>query len=339
MGAELVLVTGISGFIGKHCALELLSHGYRVRGTIRDAGKEDAVRSALEGHCDTKNLEFAQADLLADGGWPEATVDVDHVLHVASPFPLRQPKDPEELVRPAREGALRVLAAAAKQKSVRTVVQTSSVAAVYGGHTDRSRPFTEADWTYTDRSNVNPYALSKTLAERAGREFVEQEKPDFRYLSINPGLVFGPLLDRDYGSSAEVVRMLLKGAYPGLPRLQFGIIDVRDVAKAHRLALERGEPGGRYIASAGSLWMIEIAAILRRELGADAKKVPLRQLPDALVRFVGLFDSSIRATLQDLGLPSTYDTDRIRKVLGMEFRSAEEAVVAMGRSLVAAKLV
>ena len=187
-----VLVTGVSGFIAKHCAAELLRHGYRVRGTVRSPGKADAVRKTLAAHADASRLDFVVADLLSDAGWTDATTGVHGVLHLASPFPLVQPKDESELIRPAVEGTLRVLRAA-KAAGVKRFVQTSSTVAVLFGHgSGHPNPYTEADWTDVDGPHVTAYAKSKTLAERAAREFVAREYPELHYASVNPGLVLGP---------------------------------------------------------------------------------------------------------------------------------------------------
>jgi len=335
-----VLLTGISGFIAKHCAVELLAQGYAVRGTVRSLQNAAQVADTLASHVDVSRLEFAQADLESEAGWGEAAADCAWVLHVASPFPASPPRDPQALIRPAVQGTLRVLRAATAAGAER-FVQTSSVAAVMHGHPrSRSAPFTESDWTDADSPDVSAYAKSKTLAERAARDFVARHAPQLHYSSVNPGFVLGPLLDRNLGASAQIIRMFLKGKYPGTPRLSFPTVDVRDVAHMHRLALETdAASGGRYLCAAERMWMIDLARALRAGLGARARKVPSRELPDWVVRLVGLVDATARQTIPDLGKDMRVDDSLTRRALGMTYIPGAEAAAAMGRSLVELKLV
>jgi dihydroflavonol-4-reductase len=334
-----VLITGISGFIARHCAVEMLNAGYAVRGTVRSLPRAAEVAASLSRHADVSGLAFAEADLQSDTGWREALAGCTHVLHVASPFPARQPRDEQQLIRPAVQGTLHVLRAAASA-GVERVVQTSSMVAVMYGHPrERTAPFTEADWTRIETPGVTAYAKSKTLAERAAREFVAGEGRGLHYASVNPGLVLGPALDRDIGTSAEIVQMMLKGKYPGAPRMAIPCIDVRDVARMHRLALEVDAPsGGRYLGSAECLWMIEIARAIRASLGEAARKVPSRVLPDWAVKLAGLFDPTARLAVPELGKELKVDTSLTRRTLGIRFVPASEAAAAMAKSLVDLKL-
>ena len=340
MSRPTVLITGISGFIAKHCAVELLNAGYAVRGTLRSLQKAGEVKTSLARHGDVSRLDFVQADLESDAGWSEAVAGCAHVLHVASPFPAKQPKDEQELIRPAVQGTLRVLRAAVAA-NVERFVQTSSTAAVFYGHSrERAAPFTEDDWTNVDDPAVTAYSKSKTLAERAAREFMARERPSLHYSSVNPSLVVGPALDRDIGTSAEIVQMFLKGKYPGAPRMSIPVVDVRDVARMHRLALETSAPsGGRYLGVADTLWLVEIGQALRDRLGEDARRVSGRELPDWAVRLAAMFDPAARLAVPELGKLIRVDASRTRQALGMEFIPAEEAVAAMGRSLIELKLV
>jgi dihydroflavonol-4-reductase len=335
-----VLISGISGFIAKHCAIEMLSAGYRVRGTVRSLQRSPQVRETLARHADVSQLEFAAADLESDAGWPEALAGCDAVLHVASPFPSSQPKDEQVLIRPAVEGTLRVLRAA-RAAGVARLVQTSScVAVMYGHPATRTVPYTEADWTVLDTPGVTAYAKSKTLAERAARDFMSREGAGLHYASVNPGFVMGPALDRDVGASAEIIQMVMRGKYPGAPRLAFPCVDVRDVARAQRRALEVDAPsGGRYLCVAGSLWMIEIARAIRDGLGPAGRKAPSRELPDWLVRLVAIFDPTARQAVCDLGRRFDVDNTLTRRALGLDFIPADQAAVAMARSLAELKLV
>jgi dihydroflavonol-4-reductase len=335
MAQPTVLITGVSGFIARHCAVEMLNAGYAVRGTVRSLQRSAEVSASLSRHADVARLSFAQADLGSDDGWDAAVAGCTHVLHVASPFPAKQPRDEQELIRPAVQGTLRVLRAATAA-GVQRLVQTSSLAAVMYGHPQaRSAPFTEADWTQVDTSGVTPYAKSKTLAERAAREFMAQDRSGLHYASVNPGLVLGPALDRDIGTSAEIVQMMLRGKYPAVPRMAIPCIDVRDVARMHRLALEVDAPGGgRYLGSAQCLWMIEIAQAIRAGLGETARKVPTRVMPDWVVRLAGLIDPTARLAIPELGKEIKVDTSRTQRTLGISFIPAPESAAAMARSLV-----
>jgi dihydroflavonol-4-reductase len=335
MTQRTVLITGISGFIAKHCALELLKAGHRVRGTVRDLHRTAQVRETLGKHTDVSAVEFAQADLEADEGWSEAVAGCWGVLHVASPFPTTQPKDEQVLIRPAVDGTMRVLRAA-KAGGVERFVQTSSTASVCYGHPhDRAEPFTEADWTIVDGPGVTPYEKSKTLAERAARDWVEAEGGGMHYSSVNPGLVFGPALDTDVGASAEIIEMFLKGRYPGTPRVSFGCVDVRDVATMHLRALEMDLPsGGRYLGVADCLWMHDVAQAIRTGLGDAGRKVPSRDLPNWMVKLVALFDPAAKQIVPELGRELRIDNSATRAALKMEFIPARDAAVAMARSLI-----
>jgi dihydroflavonol-4-reductase len=340
MDKPTVLVTGVSGFIARHCALELLNAGYRVRGTVRSLKRSDEVRDSLSPHAAVSRLEFAEADLESDAGWEAAVRGCGHVLHVASPFPAVQPKDEQDLIRPAVQGTLRVLRAAVAGGADRFVQTSSLVAVMYGQPKGRTAPYTESDWTNVDAPGVSAYGKSKTLAERAARDFVAKEGTGLHYSSVNPGFVLGPMLGRDLGTSAQVIRMFLKGKYPGAPRISMPCVDVRDVARAHRLALEVDAPsGGRYLAVAECLWMVEVARAIREALGPDGRKAPRFELPDWLIRLVAVFDASARLALTELGREVRVDNSLTRKTLGMEFIPAREAAVALARSLVDQKLV
>ena len=333
--AKTVLVTGVSGFIAKHVALAFLEAGYDVRGTIRSLAKADQVRETLGRHADAARLALVEADLTSDAGWDDAMSGVDAVAHLASPFPPSDPKDENELIRPAVDGTMRVLRAAARH-NVPRLVQTSSVAAVAYGHPrERTAPFTEDDWSNLNGPGATAYIKSKTLAERAAREFAAGEGQSMHYASVNPGLVLGPALDRDIGTSVDVVRNLLAGRYPGVPRIFFGTVDVRDVATMHVRAIETAEPsGGRYLAVAGTCSLAEISLALRAALGDAARKAPTRQLPDAMVRLVALFDAQVRSISSELSRKLSFDNSRTRQALGIDFIPPAEAAVATARSLI-----
>lgn len=333
-----VLVTGGSGFIGSHSILQLLAAGHDVRTTVRDLKRRDDVLAMLRqgGAADPgERLAFFAADLERDAGWADAVADCDYVLHVASPFPPAVPKDENELIVPAREGALRVLRAA-RDGRVRRVVLTSSYAAIGYGTQGRSTPFTEEDWTDPDGPDVQPYVKSKTLAERAAWDFIAREGGGLELSVVNPVGVFGPVLGPDYSTSILLVQRLMDGALPGCPRLWFGCVDVRDVADLHIRAMTSPAAGGeRFLAVAGDfLSMREIAGALKAGLGAEAARVPTRELPNWLVRIVALFDPAAKQLLPELGKRRNASNAKARALLGWAPRSSEESVVATARSMI-----
>jgi len=330
-----VLVTGGSGFIGAHCILQLLEAGYRVRTTIRSLKREAEVRSMLKigGVAAGEALAFFAADLSADAGWQEAVNGCDYVLHVASPFPTDAPKDEDELIRPAREGTLRVLRAA-RQAGVSRVVLTSSFAAVAYGHPPTARPFTEEDWTDVN-GGIRAYPKSKTLAERAAWDFIAREGGALELSVVNPTAVFGPVLGPDYSSSIQLLQRLLNGSIPGLPNLSFNVVDVRDVADLHLRAMTApAAKGERFLALAGdSMTIEEMAQVLRKNLGEVAQHVPTRRLPDWLLRLIGMVNPAIREMVPNLGKVRRASNEKARRLLGWSPRSNEEAILATAESL------
>ncbi|HEY2084351.1 MAG TPA: aldehyde reductase, partial [Verrucomicrobiae bacterium] len=332
-----VLVTGGSGFIGSHVILQLLAAGHNVRTTVRSLSREDEVRAMLkEGGAEPGNqLSFAAADLLNDAGWAEAVAGSDYVVHVASPLPPSVPKNEDELIVPAREGTLRVLRAA-RDAGVKRVVQTSSFAAIGYGHKEREALFTEADWTDPSGSDVQAYTKSKTLAERAAWDFIAKEGGGLELSVINPVGVFGPVLGADYSASILMVQRLMDGAVPGCPRLYFGVVDVRDVADLHIRAMTHpAAKGERFLAVSGNfMTMQEIAKVLKSRMGAAARRVPTRQVPDWLVRLASLRDPAIKLILPELGKVKNATNEKARRLLGWAPRSNEEAIVATAESLV-----
>ena len=342
MSGELVLVTGGSGFIATHCILQLLAAGHRVRTTVRSLGREPEVRATLKaaGADAGDRLAFFAADLTADAGWAAAAAGCDFVQHVASPFPINVPKHEDELIVPAREGALRVLRAS-RDAGVKRVVQTSSFAAVGYGHPQMPRPFNEHDWTNVDGPGLTAYAKSKTLAERAAWDFMAREGGAMELAVVNPVGVFGPVLGADFSTSIEIVKRMLDGAVPALPCITFGVVDVRDVADLHLKAMTAPEAAGeRFLAVAGDfLSMRDIALVLRQRLGDAARRVPTRELPDWLVRVVALVDQSAGQIVPELGKRKNATSEKARRTLGWSPRSAEDALVATAESLVRLGLV
>jgi nucleoside-diphosphate-sugar epimerase len=334
---SMVLVTGGSGFIGSHCVLELLAAGHRVRTTVRNLKREGDVRAMLAagGAEAGDRLSFAAADLEKDAGWAEAVAGCEFVLHVASPFPLRVPKDENELIIPAREGTLRVLRAA-RDAGVKRAVLTSSFAAIGYGHEATKAPFDETTWSNLDgKVNVAPYMKSKTLAERAAWDFIAKEGGGMELSVVNPVGVFGPVLGPDYATSIVIVQRLMDGGVPGCPRLTFGVVDVRDVVDLHLRAMtDPAAKGERFLAVAGeSVSMLEMALILKRRMGPAARRVPTGQLPDWLLRVIAVFDPTVGQVVPELGKVKNASNGKARRVLGWVPRSNEEAIVATAESL------
>jgi nucleoside-diphosphate-sugar epimerase len=333
-----VLVTGGTGFIGAHCLVQLLAAGHETRATVRDLKRESDVRATLrQGGAGEvgERLTLFRADLNADAGWAEAAAGYDFVLHVASPFPSRAPKDENDLIAPARDGALRVLKAA-RDAGVKRVVLTSSFAAIgYGAPKDRTAAFTEKDWTNLNDPTVQPYAKSKTIAERAAWDFIAREGGGLELAVINPVFVFGPVLGPDTSPSILLVRRLMDGSLPGCPDLTLGAVDVRDVADLHlRCMTDPAARGERFLAVSGDfVSMREIARMLKEGLGDLARKVPTRNLPTWLMRVVGLFDSQVKSILPELGKRKNASSEKARRLLGWAPRSPRDSVLAAARSL------
>src|SRR5215204_734248 len=329
-----VLVTGGSGYLGGWCIVELLRRGYRVRTTVRNPAREREVHAAVASQVDpSHHLTVHQADLMSDEHWDNVIEGCEYVLHVASPFPPSQPKDPDELIVPAREGTLRVLRAAL-DAGVKRVVVTSSIAAVRNGGRTPEKPLTEEDWTDPDKPGLTPYVRSKTIAERAAWELVGERGEEDRLSVVNPGAIIGPVLNDDFSYSLQAVQRLLEGI-PGMPRLGFNLVDVRDVADLELKAMTAPEAGGeRFIAATQFLWMAEIGGVLRERLGEAASKVPTRTVPNLLVRGMALFDPGIRSVVGGLGKRTELSSEKARGSLGWAPRSIEDTIAETGESLI-----
>ena len=334
--AATVLVTGGSGFLGGHAVKELLGTGHSVRTTVRSLDKEAAVRDAVADEAPAgHDLEFFEADLGADEGWVEAVAGCDYVLHIASPFPPTQPKDAQELIGPARDGALRVIRASL-DAGVKRVVMTSSTAAIRNGaEPPLPRPYTEDDWTDPDLPGLTPYAQSKTIAERAAWDLVRETGDTDRLTVVNPSAILGPVLGSEDSTSLQIVRRMLDGM-PGVPRLGFSFVDVRDTADLHIRAMTSPDAGGRrFIAAGPFLWMLELADLLRAGLPEAADRIPTRVVPKPLIRAMGLFDPGIRSIISDIGKESHFSAGQAKELLNWQTRPIEETVTDCGRSMLA----
>jgi dihydroflavonol-4-reductase len=327
-----VLVSGGSGYIAGFLIRQLVAEGWNVHTTVRSLAKENAVRQLLA--VDNSRLKFFAADLTTDAGWAEAMAGCSHVAHLASPLPSGIPKDANELIVPARDGALRALRAA-RAAGVKRFVMTSSVAAISYGRGRGVHHFTEADWTLLDKPGISAYVQSKTIAERAAREWVAKEGAGIEFCSINPSVVLGPVWSRDYSASVVAVQKLLDGSMRALPDIGFGVVDVRDVADLHVRALQApGMAGERFIASGRFMKLRQIADVLRAQFGAQAHLVSTREVPDWLVRVAALFNPLAKAVVGELGSVRNQDASHAKAVLGWATRPVEHSIVQTASCLI-----
>ncbi|AUC99939.1 epimerase [Bradyrhizobium sp. SK17] len=337
-----VLVTGGSGFIGVHTILQLLAAGHDVRTTLRNPDRSADVIAMLRqgGAAAPDKVGFVTADLLRDDGWREAAAGCDYVLHVASPLGSRVPEDENELIVPARQGTLRVLRAA-RDAGVKRVVVTSSFAAIGYGHSPQTEPFDETVWSNLEGPDVQAYPKSKTLAERAAWDFVAREGNGLELAVVNPTAVFGPALGPDFSESIGIIKALLDGAMPAVPRIHFGLVDVRDVADLHLRAMTSPNARGeRFLAVAGEIMSVQqVGRVLREKLGSQARRVPRFQVPDWMMRIAARRNPLARAALPLLGKVRRSTSAKAQRVLGWKPRGNEEMIVATAESLIGLGLV
>lgn len=338
--AKTILVTGGTGYIGGEVIGLLLERGHCVHTTVRSKARSEAKLCGRWPGAGER-LQIFEAELTDDAGWAEANAGCDAVAHVASPLPVAVPRDENELIVPAQEGTLRALRFA-HAAGIEHFVQTSSNAAISYGHPPAKTAFDERDWTDVDAPGLQPYIKSKAVAERAARDWVAPNAPGMAFCSINPVLVLGPVASADFSASVEVVRRLLTGGVPMIPNVGFSIVDVRDVAMLHVLALE-ADPAtirsARFAASTEFVWMADIARVLREHLGRDARKVPTRRMPDVLLRLMGLVSRDIRQLTGEIGAKRTLSGQHARDRLGWTTRPAECTIVDTARSLIAQGIV
>ncbi|MFF7209733.1 SDR family oxidoreductase [Streptomyces sp. NPDC008238] len=334
-GSAPVLVTGGSGYLGSHVVDALLKAGHRVRTTVRSADRADGVRAtAARANADPGGrLEVVRADLASDDGWDEAVKGSAYVLHVASPFPARQPRDEDEVVVPARDGALRVLRAA-RDHGVRRVVLTSSFAAVGYSRGSDGGAYDESDWT-DPADDLAPYVKSKAVAERAAWDFVAAEGEGLELSVINPPGIFGPVLGRQLSTSVALVKAMLEGALPVVLPQWFDLADVRDVARVHLRAMtEPAAAGERFLVGSGTpTSSLGMARVLAEGLGERAAKVPARELSAEEVRAGARTDPALREAASRLGEMPVLRTDKARAVLGWAPRPVRTTVLETAESL------
>ena len=330
---EKVLVTGGSGFIALHCIDQLLEKGFMVRTTIRSESRKEEINKAMDKYPNLdQNLEFHICDLLKDEGWEAAVDGCDYVLHVASPFILEVPSDENVLIKPAVDGTLRVLNACSKAH-VKKVVLTSSVAAVAYGH-GAEKTYDESDWSNTgEDSGITPYAKSKTLAEKAAWNFVEELDPDkkFDFTVINPVGVFGPMLTRDIGTSNSLVSRLINGELPACPATHMGYVDVRDVAKAHVFSMLNSSTNNkRIIVSESEMFFVDVGRILNE---AGFKKSPTKQMPNWLVKFLAIFIKELSGVTKSLGRRVDTDKSLAKSLFDWQYISAKDSILDTANQL------
>ncbi len=333
-----VLLTGASGFIAKHITLKLLNAGYAVVGTVRALSRGDEVRTAVAPHVNggvdlDKNLRFVALDLSRDDGWDDAMQGVDILMHTASPFPLDQPKNEDELIRPAVDGALRALRAA-KAAGIHRVIMTSSSVAIMDSELAPGKDaYDEENWSELEGAHITPYGKSKTLAERAAWDFVRDEAPEIELTTINPVLVTGPPLDTNFGTSVSIIQRLLRGKDPMLPNFAMPIVDVRDIAEMHVRAISTpASVGLRFIGAESTMWFVDVAKTLKKRF--PDYKIATRVAPNVLIRIMALFDKSIRQIVPLLGKKVNISSARAQDILGISFIPAASSVLETAEFLV-----
>ena len=323
-----VLLTGASGYIGKHITLQLLNQGYKVRASVRSLAKSAEVKNAVKPYLlDSSDLDsrltFVELNLDKDLGWDTALKGIDVLMHTASPFPIASPKDENELIRPAVDGTLRALKAA-KSAGVNRVILTSSNAAVYGCDLPAGKSeYDETMWTDVNHPIGRvAYTKSKTLAEKAAWDFVSSQAPQIELTTINPVLVLGAPLDNNFGSSISVVERIMKGKDPMLPDLRFSIVDVQDVAQMHVQAIKNdATKGERILAASETYSFVGIAKYIKSIY--PKSKIKTGKAPSALIKFLSLFDGEIKAVLPLLGKPMITSNKKAQKLLGIKFIPVE----------------
>ena len=327
---EKVLVTGATGYIGLHCVQQLLNQGYAVNGSVRSPERKEEVFEALQKHnTPTENLNLFTFNLTEDDGWDEGMEGCDYLLHVASPIALENHNE-DFFVKPAVAGVKRAFKYA-KKHNVKKVVLTSSVAAIFDTLEEKT-DYDETDWSDPENPSISHYAKSKTLAEKAAWDFVDNEDNPFELAVINPALVIGPSLSGDLGESNKAIAMVTTGKMPVAVPLQFGYVDVRDVAAAHLLAMQNSNSNGeRFALAEKDLWYKDVAKVLR-DNGFD--KAPTFNVPVWLAKILANFSKELKVTLPYLGrVRSVNNTSKAKDILGWNPRPAEESIIDIAEQI------
>ena len=327
---EKVLVTGASGYIGLHIIAQLIKKGYLVKGSLRSRDRESEVRNALSHVVNTQNkLEICELDLLKDEGWDDATQGCDYVLHVASPLVQKAPDDENEVIEPAKLGLLRALKSSIKNK-VKRFIMTSSFSAIGYGH--NKNIYDETDWTDPSR-NIGAYNKSKAIAEKAMWDHLNSLPETMRIeaVAINPTLVVGPSLSEDMGTSNMFIQKMLDDSYSVVPKIHLGFVTVEDTARAHIEAMIHPEASGkRFILSEKNMWLLEMNRIL---IANGFKKAPIRQAPNFLIKFIGLFNKELGVISGFVGKTKYTNSENAKNILDFKFKGVNNAIVDTAKKL------
>mgnify|MGYP001469927939 FL=1 len=336
-----VLLTGVSGWIAKHIAIELLNSGYEVLGTVRNKDLIDKTKETIKKHAPIEKLSFIELDLLKDDGWDESAKGCKYIFHIASPFPMKVSRNREFLLPVAVDGTLRVLNAGINA-GVEQIIKTSSIVAMFR-KPNRSNPYTFGENDWTDENwieGVNDYFLSKTKAEKAAWELMESKGLKSKLTTINPGGVFGDALDKKGGTSIEYVRQFLKGKFPGAPKFAVLISDVKDIAKAHVACIGNNKVGGRRLIVGKEVKkLVELSQLMAEAMPEYAKKLPKKELPNFMVKLISYIDSSAKMMIPDLGILMQTDTSYAEELLGFKFKPAKDCITENAKSVVQLGLV
>jgi len=336
-----VLLTGISGWIAKHTAIELLNKGYEVLGTVRNNNLIDQTKQTIGKYAPIEKLYFVELDLLKDEGWNEAAKGCKYIFHIASPFPIKVSRNREVLLPVAVDGTLRVLNAGLNA-GVEQIIKTSSIVAMFR-KPNRTNPYTfgEHDWTDENWTEcVNDYFLSKTKAEKAAWDLMKRKGLKNKLTTICPGGVFGDALDKKGGTSIEYVRQFMAGKFPGAPKFAVLISDVRDIAKAHVACIGNTKVGGRRLIVGKEVKkLVELSQLMAEAMPEYAKKLPKKELPNFMVKLISYIDSSAKTMIPDLGIMMQTDPTYAEKLLGFEFKAAKDCMAENAKSVVRLGLV
>ena len=329
-----VLLTGVTGFLGAHTTIQLLNKGYKVIGTMRNLKRAAEIKSVIAKHTSNIHyLQFAEANLTDEKVWETLTKGMDYVQHIASPFPRELPKHEDDLIIPAKNGTLYVLKAAAKNGVKRVVLTSSSGAIAYGKPKGKqSGTYNESDWTdVTNKKDSTPYFRSKTIAEKAAWDFVKDKKLELS--TICPGAILGPVLEKDFGTSANIVLKAMDGSTPAIPKIGFDMVDVRSVAELQVLAMESPQAANeRFVGSTGFMKFKEVADILRANY--PNRRIPSMSLPNFAVRLFANFEPSLKPVLVDLGVERKVDNSKARRLLNWQPIDNKEAILSCANSLI-----
>lgn len=336
-----VLLTGISGWIAKHTAIELLNAGYEVLGTIRNKNLVNQTKQTISKYASTEKLSFVELDLLKDDGWNEAAKGCSYIFHVASPFPMKVSSNRENLLPVAVDGTLRVLNAGLNA-GVEQIIKTSSIVAMFR-KPNRTNPYTFGENDWSDENwieGVSDYFLSKTKAEKAAWRLMESKGLKNKLTTINPGGVFGDALDKKGGTSIEYIRQFMKGKFPGAPKFAVLISDVKDIAKAHVACIGNNKVGGRrLIVGKDVKRLVELSQLIAEAMPEYKKKLPTKELPNLMVKLISYIDSSAKTMIPDLGIMMQTDTSYAEEILGFKFKPAKGCISENAKSVVRLGLV